>query len=347
MDFQVIPVAEASVKTLIQSIDRVIINPIIFFLFAVAMVYFLYGVAQYFLSGDSEEVRKKAKSQMLWGIIGLFIMVAVFGIMRVIINTFGVTNVSISNNGTVNVDGTQATDTTVKDNANTGKDMFTPVSTPTTEKDITTGDSADISSSSASTPPVANAYTADPFTKQYIPNALCWNVHLYDTGSTEYQALQKVKIKARTQYVAATGSTNASVDITLPKAYATYTAYDKANKTYYAWFDARGPINGGKASDCDLVEKPIASGQSIKANPLQGTYVTDAEYYYAVDSGTDPTYVGARSKAIHNALVQIAALKGIDTITGFDYTIMPEEKYYPKDVVTGNIDYWIAVRSPK
>src|SRR5680860_472519 len=83
------PVAEASVMTLMKSINRVIINPIIFFLFALALVYFLYGVAQYLLNPDSEDIRKSSKSHMLYGVIGLFIMVAVFGIMNLILKTTG------------------------------------------------------------------------------------------------------------------------------------------------------------------------------------------------------------------------------------------------------------------
>ena len=103
MDFQIIPIAEANVTTLMQSINKVIINPIIFFLFACAMVYFLYGVAQYFLSPDSEEVRKKSKEHMLWGVIGLFIMVAVFGIMNLILGTVGENKIKIQSTGNYEV----------------------------------------------------------------------------------------------------------------------------------------------------------------------------------------------------------------------------------------------------
>ncbi len=96
---ELFPIAEADVITLMKSINRVVINPVIFFLFAVAMTYFLFGLSKYFLSPDNEEVRKQSKDQMIWGIIGLFIMVAVFGIMRIILNTFGVTNIKVQNNG--------------------------------------------------------------------------------------------------------------------------------------------------------------------------------------------------------------------------------------------------------
>ena len=106
MHFQVIPVAEASVTSLMNSIDKVIINPIIIFLFALAMVYFLYGLAQYLLSPDNEEVRKTSKSHMIWGLVGLFIMVAVFGIMKLILNTLGENKIQIQDNGNLQIQKT-------------------------------------------------------------------------------------------------------------------------------------------------------------------------------------------------------------------------------------------------
>jgi hypothetical protein len=87
MNLGIIPTAEASVETLIASINKVILNPLIGFLFALAMVYFIYGVSRYFLSPDNEEVRKESKTQMLWGVIGMFIMVSVYGIMHLIQQT--------------------------------------------------------------------------------------------------------------------------------------------------------------------------------------------------------------------------------------------------------------------
>lgn len=107
MIFQIIPVAEASIVTLMKSVNKVIINPLIIFLFALAMVYFLYGVARYLLSPDNEEVRKSSKTHMLWGVIGMFIMVSVFGIMSLLLNTVGERNIQINNTGDYNVDNIQ------------------------------------------------------------------------------------------------------------------------------------------------------------------------------------------------------------------------------------------------
>jgi uncharacterized membrane protein YidH (DUF202 family) len=96
MILQIIPVAEASAKTLMNSINRVIINPLIIFLVALAMAYFLYGVARYLLSPENEEVRKASRSHMIWGIVGMFIMISVFGIMQLILDTIGETSIKLN-----------------------------------------------------------------------------------------------------------------------------------------------------------------------------------------------------------------------------------------------------------
>lgn len=99
MSFQIIPTAEASIVTLMASINKVIINPLIYLLFAVALVYFLYGLVKYLLSPENEELRTSSKSHMLWGVFGMFIMIAVFGIMNLILTTVGEKNIQIDSSG--------------------------------------------------------------------------------------------------------------------------------------------------------------------------------------------------------------------------------------------------------
>ena len=84
------------------SVNKVIINPLIYFLFALAVIYFLYGLVKYLLAPDNEELRTSSKSHMLWGIFGMFIMVAVFGIMNLLLTTVGEKNIQI-NNGDIKV----------------------------------------------------------------------------------------------------------------------------------------------------------------------------------------------------------------------------------------------------
>jgi zinc transporter ZupT len=87
--------AEAAAEipgTVLQIVGRIvetIFNPIIALLFGIASVAFVWGVLQYLISPDNEEAREKGKKSMLWGIIGMFIMVSVFGIIKLIINTIG------------------------------------------------------------------------------------------------------------------------------------------------------------------------------------------------------------------------------------------------------------------
>ena len=74
----------------VNKIVQVIVNPAITLLFAVAFLYFLYGVFLFVRNADSSEDRATGGRHMLWGLIGLVIMVSVFGIIRFITNSVGV-----------------------------------------------------------------------------------------------------------------------------------------------------------------------------------------------------------------------------------------------------------------
>ena len=77
-------VAHAQTIGLIENIKTAIVNPIISILIALALVMFVYGVMQFVAGGDDEVRRTAGRKHMMWGIIGLFIMVSVFGIINVI-----------------------------------------------------------------------------------------------------------------------------------------------------------------------------------------------------------------------------------------------------------------------
>jgi uncharacterized membrane protein len=66
-------------------------------LITLAVVYFIWSVIQYTLSSD-EEAKKKAKSGIIQGLIGLFVIVAFWGIISLITNTFGVGPQQLQNN---------------------------------------------------------------------------------------------------------------------------------------------------------------------------------------------------------------------------------------------------------
>lgn len=71
---------------LLLIIDRVIV-PLIF---AIAFVAFVWGVAQAFVLNPADgEARKKGRDFVLYAVIGFFLMVSVWGITRIFVNTFG------------------------------------------------------------------------------------------------------------------------------------------------------------------------------------------------------------------------------------------------------------------
>ena len=65
-----------------------ILNSIIPVLVALGVVYFVWGVVQYMIGGD-EEAKKKGRSRIIYGIIGLAVIVSVWGFVNIIVNTFG------------------------------------------------------------------------------------------------------------------------------------------------------------------------------------------------------------------------------------------------------------------
>ena len=78
--------------TLVELINRFIeiFRALIPLLFGIALIGFLWGVAQFILNADNEEKRREGKKIMVWGIIGLFVMVSVWGLVAVIGGTFGI-----------------------------------------------------------------------------------------------------------------------------------------------------------------------------------------------------------------------------------------------------------------
>jgi uncharacterized membrane protein len=74
-----------SIITVINKILATLIP--VFITFAVA--WFIWGVISYTITAD-EEKKKKARAAIIQGLVGLFVIVAFWGIIRLITNTFGV-----------------------------------------------------------------------------------------------------------------------------------------------------------------------------------------------------------------------------------------------------------------
>ena len=67
-----------------------ILNMIVPIIMTLALIYFFWGLANYILSAGDEEKKGEGRNQMIYGVIALFVMAAVWGLVGVLSNTFGV-----------------------------------------------------------------------------------------------------------------------------------------------------------------------------------------------------------------------------------------------------------------
>jgi hypothetical protein len=61
-------------------------------IFTLAFLFFLWGMVQYIRNADNEKKREESKKFIYYGIIGLTVMVGVWGIVRIVNDTFGFGN---------------------------------------------------------------------------------------------------------------------------------------------------------------------------------------------------------------------------------------------------------------
>ncbi len=75
---------------IIDFISCILIQSVVPLLFSIAIVAFIWGIIQMYLDPNNEEQRKKGKQYMIWGLIALFVMISVWGLVNVLGNTFNI-----------------------------------------------------------------------------------------------------------------------------------------------------------------------------------------------------------------------------------------------------------------
>lgn len=61
--------------------------------FAIAFLVFIWGVARYFIFSQGDEgAKEQARSLMIYGIIGFFVMVAIWGIVNLLVSAADLPN---------------------------------------------------------------------------------------------------------------------------------------------------------------------------------------------------------------------------------------------------------------
>lgn len=73
----------------VERLNAAIIFPLITLLSAIAFLFFLVGCAQYIMNAANEQAREQGKTHIMYGLIGLFVMVSAWAILTTAANTFG------------------------------------------------------------------------------------------------------------------------------------------------------------------------------------------------------------------------------------------------------------------
>ena len=55
-----------------------------------ALVYFIWGISQFILVSGNDEKREEGKQKIIWGIISIFVIVSIWGIVNFIGSSFGI-----------------------------------------------------------------------------------------------------------------------------------------------------------------------------------------------------------------------------------------------------------------
>jgi Kef-type K+ transport system membrane component KefB len=63
-------------------------NVVIEILIAVAVIYIIILAVRYIMAGENADARKEIGKGILWGIVGLFVILSIWGLVRILTNTF-------------------------------------------------------------------------------------------------------------------------------------------------------------------------------------------------------------------------------------------------------------------
>ena len=94
-------VSSAAPITTVSGVGGLIIttinNVLVPVIFAVAFIVLLWGAFQTFILGaTSDDAKEKGKGLMLWGLIGFFVMVSVWGLVNILTTTAPVDNSAVT-----------------------------------------------------------------------------------------------------------------------------------------------------------------------------------------------------------------------------------------------------------
>src|SRR3989338_4677306 len=80
------PYVVTDIPTLVTAINGVI-NLVFPVLVGIAVIVIIWGIFQMILNAGDEEARKAGRTKLLWGIIGVFLMLSVWGLINILVGS--------------------------------------------------------------------------------------------------------------------------------------------------------------------------------------------------------------------------------------------------------------------
>jgi sorbitol-specific phosphotransferase system component IIC len=85
-----IGLAKNASQTFLDRIELNFVFPLVSLLFAIAFLYFLFGVFEYIKGAANEAARAQGQRYIMFGLIGMFVMLSAVAILNIARGTFGV-----------------------------------------------------------------------------------------------------------------------------------------------------------------------------------------------------------------------------------------------------------------
>ncbi len=86
----------ATFRDIVHTLMLEVIHPLVMLLVSLSIVFFIWGVAKYILHGGDEAKRKEGINMIIYGIIAIFAIVSVWGLVEVLQNTIFGTSTPVS-----------------------------------------------------------------------------------------------------------------------------------------------------------------------------------------------------------------------------------------------------------
>ena len=80
--------AAATIKGILDTISATILGPVVYILVIAATAVFIWGLIKFLTSAHDDKKAGEGKQLIIWGVVGLFAIVAMWGLVLVLQNTF-------------------------------------------------------------------------------------------------------------------------------------------------------------------------------------------------------------------------------------------------------------------